>query len=74
LTEVSQDGIYGSTNQTHLQYTADLGQDVRVIADTNRRVVLADWHYSHLWFWLGVTTFISMAGILYLMTVKPSFG
>lgn len=28
------------------KFTADLGHDVRVIADTNRRVVLADWLFT----------------------------
>jgi len=28
------------------KFTADLGRDVRVIADTNRRVVLADWLFT----------------------------
>lgn len=28
------------------KFTADLGRDVRVMADTNRRVVLADWLFT----------------------------
>lgn len=28
------------------KFTADLGKDVRVMADTNRRVVLADWLFT----------------------------
>nr|WP_255210660.1 DUF2269 family protein [Methylogaea oryzae] len=28
------------------KFTADLGRDVHVMADTNRRVVLADWLFT----------------------------
>lgn len=31
------------------------------------------WHYTRLWFWLGVPAFIAMLLIVFIMVVKPTF-
>ncbi len=50
-------------------------RDLAVLAwQTNRELPALYWHYTRIWFWLGVPAFIAMVTIVLLMVFKSSLG